>query len=188
MHILICGGGIAGMAAAAALADSHKVTVLEKRTELRESAFGINVKPNASPVVALLGIRAGCSAQDTLKGVPCCEVVERSAHDGVVRMKMEVDAEKAFGAPWLFCRRDDLHRELVEAARRKGVEIILGACASTISQALDGSQAEVTKGNASSFVTVKADDGREFNGDVALSEWYNPCNLNQVSLKTVVSP
>lgn len=119
LQIVICGAGIAGLAAAAALAPRHRILVLDRKTALEEAAFAINLKPNAS--LAAYGV-VGLDPL-WLPGLPCREIIERDALGGAVRMRKDVDAPADFGGPWHFCRREDLHGELLRVAVSRGVEV-----------------------------------------------------------------
>lgn len=98
----ICGAGMAGLAAAGSLAPHHRVTVLKHKREPERGANGTNLKPNASLVaLELLASTLNTSTRwaETLVDVPCCQMIERSAEDGVVHLHISVDAPAMFGAP-----------------------------------------------------------------------------------------
>ncbi|KAF4624142.1 hypothetical protein G7Y89_g14032 [Cudoniella acicularis] len=51
-NIIICGGGLGGLAAAIALKrKGHQVAVLESATELAEIGAGIQIPPNSSRIL-----------------------------------------------------------------------------------------------------------------------------------------
>ena len=57
MHIAIAGGGIAGLAAAIALARrGHRITLMERASEFSETGAGIQVGPNGARALKALGI------------------------------------------------------------------------------------------------------------------------------------
>lgn len=122
LRVVICGAGIAGLAAAAALATHHQVTVLERTEKLQEVAYAINLKPNAAH--AAFGI-VGLDP-NKLRGLPCREFVERDGNSGQIKMAKPVDAVADFGGPWYFCQRTELHSELLAKARHRGVKVNLG--------------------------------------------------------------
>lgn len=167
LSVLIIGGGIAGLASACALADHHRVTVLERKSTVQETSYAINLKPNASFSAAQFGISIGESHSDNLSGVPCKVVLERSGVDGVVRHEKAVDAEHDFGAPWYFCRRDQLHEELVKVAQSKGVVIQTGEDVVSLTQKIDLPEASPAD---APLVTTRTALGNVYSSDVALGE------------------
>lgn len=122
LTIAICGAGIAGLAAASALAPNHHVFVFERKRDLQEVSYAINLKPNAAK--AAFGV-IGLSPK-TIKGNPCVEIVERNARDGEIKMKKLVDAPNDFGGPWYFCQRTELHSELLRSAKNRGAVVEVG--------------------------------------------------------------
>lgn len=117
-RIAIAGGGIAGLAAAAALAGrGARVAVYEQAASLREFGAGLQVSPNGMAVMRALGLEravlaAGCRAEavelrDGLSGRP------------VLRLGLA-------GAPYVFLHRGALLGLLAEAARAAGAEVVTG--------------------------------------------------------------
>lgn len=122
LRIIICGAGIAGLAAAAALATHHQVIVLERKEELTEVSYAINLKPNAAHAAyGVVGLDP-CK----VRGLPCREIIERDAANGDIKMHKPVDAPADFGGPWYFCQRTELHAELLATAKARGAKVILG--------------------------------------------------------------
>ncbi|KAL9932123.1 hypothetical protein V8E36_008895 [Tilletia maclaganii] len=154
LNIVIAGAGLAGLAAASALAgQQHKVTVLERKTVIEEVAYAINLKPNAAKTAyGTVGLD-----EATVRGNPCNEIIERSATDGEVRMHKPVDAPKEFGGPWYFCQRTQLHSALYKSALERGVAVELGAQVSA-----------VDVGDSSRLAQVKLADGKTYEADLVL--------------------
>ncbi|PWN89752.1 FAD/NAD(P)-binding domain-containing protein [Acaromyces ingoldii] len=122
LRIIICGAGIAGLAAAAALATHHQVIVLERKEELTEVSYAINLKPNAAHAAyGVVGLDPS-----KVRGLPCREIIERDAANGDIKMHKPVDAPADFGGPWYFCQRTELHAELLATAKARGAKVILG--------------------------------------------------------------
>ena len=156
LDIVICGAGIAGLAAACALAPQHNVVVLERKDAVEEVAYAINLKPNAAK--AAFGVVGLDPAR--VKGNPCLEIVERSAKDGEVRMHKAVDAPADFGGPWYFCQRTQLHAELLQTAKQRGATVVLGAQVD-----------EIVLGDANTPASVAIHGAPRMTADLVLSEW-----------------
>jgi 2-polyprenyl-6-methoxyphenol hydroxylase-like FAD-dependent oxidoreductase len=113
-HAVIVGGGISGLAAAAALRQiGWRVTVLERSPQLREVGAGVSLWPNAVHALAALGLcrpleEAPFIQQDvrllTWRGTPLGPSI--GAH--------QIQAE--FGAPLLMVHRAALQALLIAAA------------------------------------------------------------------------
>lgn len=116
MPVLICGGGIGGLAAALSLAErgiaSH---VLERRAEPSEAGAGIQLSPNGVRVLERLGLTPQLAP---LAGVPGELVV----HDGVrgrvlQRLPLGAWIEARYAAPYWMVHRRDLHAALLARVR-----------------------------------------------------------------------
>ena len=123
--ITVLGGGIAGLAAASALAQRGAiVTVLEQATELGEVGAGLQISPNGVAVLEALGLR---EAAAKLANTP--EAVElRDMFTGreVAHLAMGRAAEQRWGRPYWQFHRADLLAVLADGARAAGVELKLG--------------------------------------------------------------
>ncbi len=119
---VIAGGGIAGTAAALALArEGWRVTLCEAAPEFAEVGAGLQMSPNAAKVLRWLGVleRVG-------EGASRPESAElRDGRSGALAYRAPL-GEKAvarWGAPYLHVHRADLLGILVEAAAEAGVEL-----------------------------------------------------------------
>lgn len=146
--ITVIGAGIAGLAAATALAQRGAVvTVLEQASELGEVGAGLQVGPNGISVLEALGLR---DAAEPLANVPEA-VILRDMLNGrqVARLPMGAAATQRWGRPYWQFHRADLLDVLANGAREAGVNIRLderveGADASIIIAA-DGVRSNIRK-------------------------------------------
>ena len=57
-HVIVAGGGIAGLTSALLLARAGmRVTVMEQTAKLEETGAGLQLSPNASRILIALGLR-----------------------------------------------------------------------------------------------------------------------------------
>ncbi|KAK4046120.1 hypothetical protein OIV83_006346, partial [Microbotryomycetes sp. JL201] len=102
--------GIAGLAAATALRE-HRVVVLESSRMNQEVGAAIGLGPNATKIA----INRWGLKEDNLQGINARWYKEID-HRGNVQLDAPIDANRAFGAPWLLSHRVDLHNELKRLA------------------------------------------------------------------------
>lgn len=141
----VVGGGIAGMAVAGCLAQrGWSVVVHERSPELREIGAGIGIKENSIRVMEELG---------------CFDAIQARAHR--IRHTFINDRpghhlrETSYGSERVFTvRRQDLHRELANAATRLGARIVLNSVVENV--APDGRIA-TSEGEAKADLIIGAD-------------------------------
>jgi len=122
-EITVLGGGIGGLAAAAALAmRGAKVTVLEQAPAIREVGAGLQISPNGVAVLDALGLGATARA----RSVASKAVVLKDGLSGRDVLRLDFEALKP-GREFLMFHRADLIDILAEAARAQGVTIETGA-------------------------------------------------------------
>ena len=125
--IVLVGGGIAGMTAAAALAQQgFAVTLLESAPQFGEIGAGVTLSPNAMKGLDYIGVCEDVAAA----GVE--PVKQRIQHwqDGRTLVTMDRSTQRAkYGAPYVTVHRADLHDILSKAARDAGVDM---RCASPV--------------------------------------------------------
>lgn len=117
LPVLVAGGGIGGLAAALALTrQGFAVQVLEQAAELGEIGAGIQLGPNAFAAFDALGV--GDEARG--RAVYTDEMVMHDALDQTLVGRIPTgDAFRArFGNPYAVIHRADVHRSLLEGARR----------------------------------------------------------------------
>ncbi|MGO9133865.1 MAG: FAD-dependent monooxygenase [Methylovirgula sp.] len=114
-HALIAGAGIGGLTAALCLARAgFRVSLFERAKVLQEVGAGLQISPNASSILRDLGVLphvSGALAPQALN--------IRRGRDGDLLQSLPLqDAERRWGAPYLFIHRADLHNALLETVRR----------------------------------------------------------------------
>lgn len=125
--VVIAGAGIAGLAAALALANAGRsVLVLERRPQSSEEGAGIQIGPNGSRILERLGVMpflSGCIARPQ-----AIEVRDGRSGNLLTRLPLGQAMEARFGAPYCVLHRADLHAGLREAAASNPlIQLRLGA-------------------------------------------------------------
>jgi salicylate hydroxylase len=115
-HVIIAGAGIGGLTAALALARAGlRVTVLDQAPRLEEVGAGIQLSPNASRVLAQLGVA------ERLRVTAIEPQAIRAMSGGfgreIVRIPLGATAERRYGAPYWTVHRGDLQLALADAVR-----------------------------------------------------------------------
>ena len=133
-EITVLGGGVAGLAAATALARrGAAVTVLEQAPEIAEVGAGIQISPNGAAVLRALGQGAALRAA----ALPAAAVELRDGMRGGAVLRFDLKRHGHGSGYWLL-HRADLIALLERAARAAGVEIVLGARVHRVAVAPDG--------------------------------------------------
>jgi salicylate hydroxylase len=125
-HAVIAGAGIGGLCAAICLARAGwRVSLYEKAKVLEETGAGLQLSPNASAILARLGV----IERLTPFALRPKAIRIRRARDGATLAVMPLDdAERRWSAPYLVVHRADLQRALLEAiARESGITLQTGA-------------------------------------------------------------
>lgn len=117
-HVLVVGGGIGGLSAALAMArQGYEVTVLERAPAFVELGAGLQLAPNATRVLAGLGVLDEVVAA----GVLPKRLVLASALTGKELTWLGLERfPKVYGAPYVVVHRSDLLDILVAACRASG--------------------------------------------------------------------
>lgn len=118
-HILIAGGGIAGLASALALARRrHRVDLLEQAVAFGEVGAGIQLGPNVTRRLQALGV---WEALVRVAARPEALVVRSATDDReIARLPLGNAMLHNYAAPYFCVHRADLHALLLAAARGTG--------------------------------------------------------------------
>lgn len=126
-HILVAGGGIAGLASALALGRRrHRIDLLEQAVAFTEVGAGIQLGPNVTRRLHALGV---WEALTRVAARPDALVV-RNASSGaeIARMALGNAMLRRYGSPYLCVHRADLQALLLAAVRGSGaVTVTTGA-------------------------------------------------------------
>ncbi|TQE27195.1 FAD-binding protein [Streptomyces ipomoeae] len=122
MRAIVVGAGIGGLAATLSLRRAGcEVTLVEQSPRFTEIGAGIQLAPNATRVLRLLGVLDEVAAQATLPS----HAEFRTWSDGttICRYVLGREAEEEFGAPYFQAHRADLHNALVAAVPSESVRL-----------------------------------------------------------------
>jgi len=152
-HILVAGGGIAGLASALALAQRrHRIDLLEQALAFGEVGAGIQLGPNVTRRLQALGV---WQALMRVAARPDALVVRHAIGGGeIARMPLGNAMLRSYGAPYLCVHRADLHGLLLAAVRASGaVTLTTGARVTQVVARLDAvcassSEARAWEGDA----------------------------------------
>src|SRR5450755_3171538 len=114
--ILVCGGGIGGLAAALALAqEGVRVKVLEQAQELGEIGAGVQLGPNAFSAFDALGIGESARARAVYtERLLLLDAIDASQ---VAEIPVGAAFRARFGNPYAVVHRTDVHLSLLEGVR-----------------------------------------------------------------------
>ena len=159
MRILIAGAGIAGLAAALALArKGHAVRIIEQATALEEVGAGLQLGPNAMRVLGALGLgETVASAGQRPAAITLRD--GRSARE-ILKVPLGEAARRRWGAAYVTLHRADLVAILAEALERtQPGALSLGATLAQIDNRADGVSITTASGEALSADLLIGADG-----------------------------
>jgi len=114
-HVIIAGGGIAGLTSALLLARAGmRVTVMEQTAKLEESGAGLQLSPNASRILIALGLRE--RIESTAVKPLAIRVMAGGSGREIARLPLGDEVERRYGAPYWSIHRGDLQAALADAA------------------------------------------------------------------------
>ncbi|KAG5418672.1 hypothetical protein I9W82_004200 [Candida metapsilosis] len=149
-NVIVCGGGLGGLAAAIGLKrKGHKVTILEGSTTLSEVGAGIQMPPNSVRILKEYGVFDRFEKYITKPK----NIILRRYDTGVAlsTTPLDPDMTNLYGNPYLLIHRADYQRLLYEAALELGIEYKTGCRIK-----------EVDQGTA----TVTLENGERYSADL----------------------
>lgn len=156
--VLVVGAGPAGLSAAAAIAmRGGRVEVAERSPELRSADVGIQVTPNGMSALDRIGAGPGLRRVGMRASV--LEIRDfRSSRPSIV---LDLERyERIAGRPYLLVHRDDLIRELADAAERSGAKLKFGVEVRSVSDGASGNSGGGHQASANASIIVAADGSR----------------------------
>ena len=145
---MIAGAGIGGLTTALALArEGFRVTLFDQMEKLEEAGAGIQLAPNATRILAALGLAERLNAMI----VQPAAIRLRSGRSGreIATMRLDSATLHRYGAPYWVIHRADLQKALIEAiAGEPRVSLMLGATVANFAIDPVGVRATVHRGGA----------------------------------------
>jgi 3-hydroxybenzoate 6-monooxygenase len=157
-EILVVGGGIGGLTAALALArGGHRVRVLERAAEFAELGAGLQLAPNATRVLARLGVLD----EVVSAGVLPMRLVLRSAMTAQELTALDLGAAftDRYGTPYVVLHRSDLLAILFDACRTAGVGLLPDKDVRSVADRPDAVSVSCADGTVYRGAAVIAADG-----------------------------
>jgi salicylate hydroxylase len=182
--ITILGAGIGGLAAGLALAQrGARVRVLERSPGPSEHGAGIQVTPNASAVLAGLGLGTELAAI----GVPARAVVLRDHARGAEVLRLDLHrARHGNPHPYLFVHRVDLAAMLAAAAVAAGVRLDYGQNVTGLRLHPQGCTLRFSDGRTETAPLLVGADGVHSQTRSAIAPTPRPAFTGQAAWRAVV--
>lgn len=118
--ILIAGGGIGGLAAAAALAGKGIASVvLEQSSKMAEIGAGIQIGPNGFHCFDALGI--GPQMRETAVFIDALRLLDAQTAQEITRIPLDAPFRAHFGNPYAVVHRAELHALLLRRCKVSGL-------------------------------------------------------------------
>lgn len=180
--VTITGAGVAGLAAARALAlRGAKVTVLEQADAIREVGAGLQISPNGACVLRALGLQSDLDAVSTR--ADAVQLIDGPTGDPVTRLDL---ARLRPGQGYHFLHRADLVALLLKGATEAGVTLRLLSRVDSID--LSGAAPAVVLENGERIETplLIGADGLHSRIRLALNGPETPFFTHQVAWRAVI--
>ena len=182
---VIAGGGIAGVAAAVALARAGwTVTVAEAAPAFGEVGAGLQMSPNAARVLRWLGVLDRVT--DRAARPETAELRDGQGGTLAYRQPLGPQAEARWGAPYLHIHRADLLSALLEAAAEAGAELRAGARVASYTLRTEGPAVRLDSDEALAADLVIGADGIRSTLRAQLNGQENPAFSGQVAWRGTV--
>lgn len=143
--IVIAGAGIAGLAAAIALARKGRaVRILERAEEFQPIGAGIQLSPNATRLLDRLGVLPRLEGRCVEP--QCIAMRDARSLRALATIPLGLAARKRWGAPYLVAARAALQDALLETAAALSIPIETGATATDFAPESDGIAVTIDRG------------------------------------------
>ncbi|OHW91133.1 NAD binding domain protein [Colletotrichum incanum] len=155
LRIVVVGGGIAGLAAAAILRQRHEVTVYDRDpASAPERGAGIGLGPNGSKMLK----KAFQFCPEDVKATVCSGSRTYDKEGNLLREITGVT--EPFGSEWLLMHRTDLRNELLRLATGDAAKLGISGPPATVMDGVEVTGVDVDAGK------VRLQDGKQVDADV----------------------
>ncbi|KAH3671487.1 hypothetical protein OGAPHI_000189 [Ogataea philodendri] len=149
VQFVIVGGGIGGLSAAIGVVlAGHKAVVLERAKELSEVGAGIQIPPNSTRILEVLGCKEAIIERAL---VPKAYHFYNYKGDNLISLELDPYCAQRYGCKSLHIHRGDFHKCLVSRCRELNIPIMVD------------SEIETVDFETNTAITH---DGRKFKGDI----------------------
>lgn len=120
--VVVVGGGIGGLSAAAALTRKGiRVRLYERQSAFGEVGAGLQIAPNCTRILHDYGLLDEAKSLGVLPEA----MIMKDATDGSELTRLDLlDLERTYGFPYMVIHRSDLHGIFLRACERLGVELV----------------------------------------------------------------